>query len=65
MCQTDCSYDVAKNKLLEYESNGMSTSDLYKSLLEQLSDTKWSNASFDIQIPRSVPDALDEEGPLT
>ena len=56
---------VSKNKLLEHASNGMSTSDLYKKLLEQVDDSEWSNVSFEVQIPRSIPDPLDEEGPLT
>ena len=43
----------------------MSTSDLYKKLLEQVDSSEWSNISFDLQIPRSVPDPIDEEGPLT
>ncbi len=56
---------VSKNKLLEHASDGMSTSDLYKKLLEQVDSSEWSNISFDLQIPRSVPDPIDEEGPLT
>ena len=56
---------ISKEKLQEYESSGMSVSDLYKKLLKQSEDCDWSLASIDIQIPRSIPDALDEEGPLT
>ena len=56
---------ISKNKLLEHASNGMSTSELYKRLLEQVDCSEWSNVSFDVEIPRSVPDLLDEEGPLT
>jgi hypothetical protein len=56
---------ISKNELLEHASTGMSTSDLYKQLLEQVDSSKWSNISFDVQIPRSTPDPLDEEGPLT
>ena len=56
---------ISKDKLLEYESSGMSISDLHNKLLEQAKDCDWSSVSFDIQIPRSVPDVVDEEGPLT
>jgi len=56
---------ISKEKLQEYESSGMSVSDLYRKLLEQSEDCDWSRVSIDIQIPRSIPDALDEEGPLT
>jgi len=43
----------------------MSVSDLYNKLLDQSEDCDWSLVSIDIQIPRLIPDALDEEGPLT
>jgi len=43
----------------------MSVSDLYNKLLKQSEACEWSLVSIDIQIPRSIPDALDEEGPLT
>jgi len=56
---------ISKEKLQEYESSGMSVSDLYNKLLKQSEDCDWSLVSIDIQIPRSIPDALDEEGPLT
>ena len=56
---------ISKEKLQEYESSGMSVSDLYSKLLKQSEDCDWSLVSIDIQIPRSIPDALDEEGPLT
>ena len=56
---------ISKEKLQEYESSGMSVSDLYNKLLDQSEDCDWSLVSIDIQIPRSIPDALDEEGPLT
>ena len=56
---------ISKEKLQEYESSGMSVSDLYSKLLIQSDDCDWSLVSIDIQIPRSIPDALDEEGPLT
>ena len=56
---------VSKNELLEHASDGMSTSELHKRLLEQVDCSEWSNVSFDVEIPRSVPDLLDEEGPLT
>ena len=56
---------ISKEELLAYQSSGMSISDLYNKLLERAEDCDWSSVSFDIQIPRSVPDVLDEEGPLT
>ena len=56
---------ISKDKLLEYASTGISTSDLYKKFLEQVDSSEWSDTSFDVQIPRSVPDPIDEEGPLT
>ena len=56
---------ISKEKLQEYESSGMSVSDLCNKLLKQSEDCDWSLVSIDIQIPRSIPDALDEEGPLT
>ena len=43
----------------------MSVSDLHNKLLDQSEDCDWSLVSTDIQIPRSIPDALDEEGQLT
>ena len=56
---------ISKEKLQEYESSGMSVSDLYKKLLKQSEECDWFRVSIDIQIPRSIPDALDDEGPLT
>ena len=56
---------ISKEKLQEYESSGMSVSDLYNQLLYQSEDCDWSRVSIYIQIPRSIPDALEEEGPLT
>ena len=56
---------ISKEKLQEDESSGMSVSDLHKKLLKQSEDCDWFRVSIDIQIPRSIPDALDEEGPLT
>ena len=56
---------ISKDKLLEYASTGISNGDLYKNLLEQEGDSEWSDTSFDVQIPRSIPDPIDEEGPLT
>ena len=56
---------ISKEKLQEYESSGMSVLDLYNKLLDQSEDCDWSQVSIDIQIPRSIPDPLDEEGPLT
>ena len=56
---------ISKDKLIEYASTGISIGDLYKNLLEQEGDSEWSDTSFDVQIPRSIPDPIDEEGPLT
>ena len=56
---------TSKDVLLKFESSGKNTSDLYDKLLEKTDDFDWSEGSIDIQIPRSVPDQLDEEGPLT
>ena len=56
---------ISKEELQEYESSGMSISDLYNKLLEQSENCDWSRVSIDIQIPRSIPDVLDEESPLT
>ena len=56
---------ISKEKLQEFESSGMSVSDLYNKLLKQSEECDWFRVSIDIQIPRSIPDALDEEGPLT
>ena len=56
---------ISKDKLLDYESSKMNISELYNKLAEQAVDCDWSNVYYDIQIPRSVPDVLDEEGPLT
>ena len=56
---------ISKGKLLEYESTGISISDLYKKILEQVDSSEWTDTSFDVEIPRSVPDPIDEEGPLT
>ena len=56
---------ISKDKLLEYASTGISIGDLYKNLLEQADGSEWSDVTFDVQIPRSIPDPIDEEGPLT
>ena len=56
---------ISKDKLLEYETSKMNISDLYNKLSKQAEDCDWSNVSYDIQIPRTVPDVMDEEGPLT
>ena len=56
---------ISKGILIEHELSGMSVSDLNSKLSEQIDSCIWSNTSIDIQIPRAVPDVLDEEGPLT
>ena len=57
--------EISKDKLLEYASTGISIGDLHKKLLEQADGSEWSDAIFDVQIPRSIPDPIDDEGPLT
>jgi len=56
---------ISKEKLQEYDSSVIRVSDLYNKLLEQSENCDWSLVYIDIQIPRLIPDALDEEGPLT
>jgi hypothetical protein len=56
---------TSKDMLQKFESSGKSISDLYDKLLEQSEDFDWLDYTVDIQIPRSVPEQLDEEEPLT
>ena len=43
---------ISKEKLKEYEANGMSILELHQMLEEQAGDCNWSDASLDIQIPK-------------
>ena len=43
---------ISKDKLNEYETNGMSILELHQKLEEQADDYSWSDASLDIQIPK-------------
>lgn len=43
---------ISKDKLKEYEANGMSVLDLHQKLEKQADDCSWSDASLDIQIPK-------------
>ena len=56
---------ISKNELIEHASNEISTTDLHNKLIEKAHDLSWSNISFRVEIPRSIPDPQDEEGPLT
>jgi hypothetical protein len=43
---------ISKEKLNEYNANGMSILELHQKLEEQADDCNWSDASLDIQIPK-------------
>ena len=43
---------ISKEKLNEYEANGMSVLELHQKLEEQADDCNWSDASLDIHIPK-------------
>jgi hypothetical protein len=43
---------ISKEKLLEYESSGMTILDLHQKLEEQMTDCEWSDVSIDIQMPK-------------
>lgn len=43
---------VSKEKLMEYESNGMTVVELHTKLEEQGDDCEWSDVSLDIQMPK-------------
>ena len=42
----------SKEKLNEYDANGMSVLELHQKLEEQAGDCNWSDTSLDIQIPK-------------
>jgi hypothetical protein len=46
------SISISKEKLMEYESDGMNILDLHQKLEEQLGDCEWSDVSIDIQLPK-------------
>lgn len=43
---------ISKEKLKEYEANGMSVLALHQKLEEQTGDCSWSDVTLDIQIPK-------------
>ena len=43
---------ISKEKLNEYDANGMSVLELHQKLEEQAGDCNWSDTSLDIQIPK-------------
>ncbi len=43
---------ISKEKLKEYESNGVSVLELHQKLEEQADDCSWSDTSLDVQIPK-------------
>ncbi|MBT5471571.1 MAG: hypothetical protein HOK41_13290 [Nitrospina sp.] len=46
------SISISKEKLLEYDRNGMNIIELHQKLEEQTEDCEWSDTSLDIQIPK-------------
>jgi hypothetical protein len=49
----ECSFvSISKEKLVEYESSGMTILDLHQKLEEQMADCEWSGVSIDIQMPK-------------
>ena len=43
---------ISKEKLMEYEANGMSVLELHQKLEEQANDCSWSDIFLDVQIPK-------------
>ena len=43
---------ISKEKLVEYESGGMTILNLHQKLEEQIGDCEWSDVSIDIQMPK-------------
>jgi hypothetical protein len=43
---------ISKEKLKQYEANGMSILELHKKLEAEAADCSWSDTSLDIQIPK-------------
>jgi hypothetical protein len=51
--KTECSFvSISKEKLVEYESGGMTILNLHQKLEEQIGDCEWSDVSIDIQMPK-------------
>jgi hypothetical protein len=49
----ECSFvSISKEKLVEYESSGMTILDLHQKLEEQMADCEWSGVCIDIQMPK-------------
>ena len=43
---------IPKEKLVDYESGGMTILDLHQKLEEKMGDCEWSDVSIDIQMPK-------------
>ena len=43
---------ISKEKLVDYESGGMTILDLHQKLEEKMDDCEWSDVSIDIQMPK-------------
>ena len=43
---------ISKEKLVDYESGGMTILDLHQKLEEEMGDCEWSDVSIDIQMPK-------------
>ena len=43
---------ISKEKLVDYESGGMTILDLHQKLEEKMGDCEWSDVSIDIQMPK-------------
>ena len=46
------SISISKEKLLEYDRNGMNIIELHQTLEEQTEDCEWSDTSLDIPLPK-------------
>ena len=43
---------ISKEKLVDYESGGMTILDLHQKLEEKMGDCEWSDVSINIQMPK-------------
>jgi hypothetical protein len=43
---------ISKEKLVDYESGGITILDLHQKLEEKMGDCEWSDVSIDIQMPK-------------
>ena len=43
---------ISKEKLVDYESGGMTILDLHQKLEEKMGDCEWSDVSIDIKMPK-------------